>query len=131
MEINPEQDITIFKNTIIPMIHEMLYSSKYSHDIVFRGDREKDDILAGIFINDASSYSNTAKMYYLLNPDFEREEFDNLFNSFETYRGEILDNIRTKHSHQWTDIEYLKFAESAKLLANLLDMNTENLYKDL
>lgn len=126
-----EKELKDFKVDIIPMIHKTMSSAKESHDIAFGDNREMDDLLAGIFLNDATTHASTAHLYYLQNPDFGHYEFDDFFSSFDVYRDEILSNIRTKHSHQWTDIEYREFANSAKSLAELLDMNVEHIYKDL
>ena len=119
-----------FKSVIKPLIYECLSSAKDSHDIAFGDNREIDDLLAGIFLNDATSHINSAKIFYYQNPDFGHQEFDEFFNRYDIYRGEILDNIRTKHSHQWTDIEYRSFLEAAKPLADLIDLKIDHFYKE-
>lgn len=126
-----ETDLATFKENIVPMLHRAMASAKYAHDAAFGDDRAMDDLLAGILLNDATIQINTAYAYYLQNPDFQRNEFEDFFNKYNIFRGEILTNIRTKHSHQWTDIEYLEFARHAQHLADLLGMNADHFYKDL
>ena len=125
-----KMELDYFKSVIKPLIYDGLSSAKNSHDIAFGDNREIDDLLAGVFLNDATSHINSAKIFYIQNPDFGHYEFDDFFNKYDTYRGEILNNIRTKHSHQWTDIEYLSFLEAAKPLADLIDLKITHFYKE-
>lgn len=126
-----ESDITMFKDIIKPLLYTAMKSAKDAQEAAFGDERNMDDLLAGILLNDATSHVNTAYGYYIQNHDFQRQEFDEFFYQFNVFRREILNNIRTKHSHQWTDIEYRNFAEKAQSLAGLMDMNVDHLYEEL
>lgn len=131
-----DNEFKTFKTNISRMIYKVLSPAKYSHEIIFDDsdtlyEEKNKELMAGLFVNQATSYANTAKLYYLSFPDYERSEFDNFFNKFEIYKNEILTNIRTDHSHQWTDINYREFAKSTQTLADLLNMDVEHFYKDL
>lgn len=57
----------------------------------------------------------------------DRSEFTSLIHKFKVYNREVLNNVRTNHSHQWSDIEFRSFADSfleAGLLLSIADVDS-------
>lgn len=121
-----------FKEIAKGFVIDIITSVKNSHEKAFGDNRERDDLIAGIILNNAVSANNSLKILYYQNPNFEHYEFDKFFDSFDTYKHELLSNIRTDHSHQWTDIQFRSFIENAIPLTELLDMGiSDNLSKHI
>lgn len=99
----------------------MRYAIK-SHDVLFE---KKCDISVPLaYLNAAiSRFSSAEALYYAHYDILERGEAEDLFHRFEEYSNEFLTNVETKHSHQWTDIEFNKlydiFDSSAFAFENL------------
>ena len=115
-------DIKKFKEISRSFVIEIIYSAQDSHKAAFKEERERNDLIAGIMLSNAISTNNSMKGLYYQNPDFEHQEFEAFFAGFDIYKNELLTNIRTGHSHQWTDIEFRSFIEKAIPLTQLLDM---------
>lgn len=121
-----------FKEIAKSLVIDIITSVENSHEKAFGENREIDDLISGIILNNAVSANNSLKILYYQNPDFEHNEFDKFFASFDTYKCELLRNIRTDHSHQWTDIEFRSFIKNAIPLTELLDMGiSDNLSKHI
>lgn len=118
-------EIAKFKDISRKLLLDAIISARNSHKKAFGDNREHDDLTAGIWLNDATSSVNTLKSIYHQDPDNERNEFDEFFHSFSVYKSELLRNISSGHSHQWTDIEYNKMIKSAKPLADLIDLDID------
>lgn len=92
------------------------FSSKDAHELCFKEHNNKtNEILAGIRMSEAMSYISTAEAIYFENKNLvESLYFDELFFKFHVFKKEIINNIVTDHSHQWTNIEFLAFKEAFK-----------------
>lgn len=85
--------------------------AKRAHDAVFN---EHEGELAGVaYLQLALSKMSIAESVYHSHYDIlERDEVESIFNLFDTFANELITDFATKHSHQWTDIEYLHFKEA-------------------
>lgn len=84
--------------------HAMMYA-QYSHDYVF--DNTLDKYVAVSYLNIAAAkFAAAESLYYSRFEELQRGEAEDLFQLFDTYLRELLNNFRTGHSHQWTDIEF-------------------------
>lgn len=84
----------------------MLYA-KQAHDYIF--DESVDDMLAVSYLNIAvSKFSAAESLYYSRINELEERDTETLFHLFNVLARELMQNVRTNHSHQWTDIEYEK-----------------------
>lgn len=123
-------DIEKFQEISRAFIVDVLHSVEASHEKAFEGERERNDLIAGILLNNAISAANSLKTLYYQNPNFEHDEFEAFFNGFNVYKQELLRNIKTGHSHQWTDIEFRLFIEKAIPLTQLLNMDMSDKLSD-
>ncbi|MBU3171381.1 hypothetical protein [Clostridium estertheticum] len=98
-------------------ISHALRISEQAHDILFKDSQNKqNELIASTYINKAISLISTAKAIYISNiEELERTEVEDIFNRFDIYESEFLTNLSTDHSHQWTDIEFLKFKDSVEV----------------
>ena len=97
-------------------ISHALSISTQGHEILFKDSHNKqNELIASTYINKALSLISTAKAIYISNiEELEKPEIEDIFNSFDTFESEFLTNLSTDHSHQWTDIEFLKFKDSVE-----------------
>lgn len=119
-------DIENFQEIARAFVIDIIYSAEESHEKAFEGERERNDLIAGIMLNNAISANNSLKTLYYQNPNFEHLEFEEFFIGFDAYKRELLGNIRTNHNHQWTDIKFRLFIEKAIPLTQLLNMDMTN-----
>lgn len=76
-----------------------------SHETLFEDDCNISVSLA--YLNAAiSRFSSAEALYYAQFETLQRGEAEDLFHQFSVYANEFLNNVRTNHSHQWTDIEF-------------------------
>lgn len=122
-------EIDKFQEIARAFVIDIIYSAEESHEKAFEGERN--DLIAGIMLNNGISAANSLKTLYYQNPNFERYEFEEFFNGFDIYKRELLKNIKTGHSHQWTDIEFRSFIEKAIPLTELLDMKFSDKLKEM
>ncbi len=102
--MNSELLIKKFKKL---MCQGMLYA-KYAHDFIF--EETVDNEVAVSYLNVAVSKFSAAEALYCSQLDIlECHEAEELFCLFNTFMNELLNNVRTNHSHQWTSIEYENF----------------------
>lgn len=90
----------------------MRYAEK-SHDVLFNNEGAyKIPCVIG-YLNAANSNILTARsIYELIFNEGRSSDLENFFHQFETYHDEVMSNIETNHSHQWSDIEYLSLKKS-------------------
>lgn len=124
-------NIKEFQEIAKSFVIDIIYSAKESHEKAFEGERERNDLIAGIILNNAISANNSLKVLYYQNPSFEHTEFEEFFIGFDVYKRELLNNIRTNHSHQWTDIEFRSFIEKAIPLTQLLRMEFSDTLREM
>ena len=88
----------------------MHYAHK-AHDFIF--DSSVDDLIAVSYLNVAISKFSSAEAFYYSQFEFlKRQEAEDIFHLFDTFANELLSNVRTEHSHQWTDIEFERLREA-------------------
>jgi hypothetical protein len=98
----------IEKLTII--VRSAMFAVIKSHEIIFKEDKNNEIAIA--YLNLALSHLATAKAIYYSRYDvLERYEVDELFHLFDVYAEELLSNYAEDHSHQWTDIEFIRLKE--------------------
>lgn len=86
------------------MRRAMVYAEK-AHKFVF--DEKTDISIAMSYLNIAcSKFAAAESLYYSCYDVLERNEAEAIFHLFEVFMTEFLTNVRTDHSHQWTDIEF-------------------------
>lgn len=92
------------------LVKKGMFYASYANDFIF--DDSVDNTIAISYLNIAVSKFSAAEAFYYSNFDIlERDEAETIFAQFETFAREFLNNVRTDHSHQWTDIEYEKLKE--------------------
>ena len=101
-----EMDNKHKKDTLILAIRRGYEHSREAHDLLFKEDGELNVALA--YLNSAISSMNSAMAIQTCMDDKLRE-FEDIYHKFNVFSDEFLDNCATKHSHQWTDIEFLEF----------------------
>lgn len=92
------------------MIKLSLLTAKKSHDIIIT--ESPDSVVALAYLSKATSIMKSAEaLYYARFDVLARNEVEDIFTQFEVFSSEILDNVETNHSHQWTDIEFDRLIE--------------------
>ncbi len=105
-----DKELEYIENFKSLMRTAMRYAQK-AHDFIF--DNSVDDLIAVSYLNAAISKFSSAEAFYYSQLEFlERQEAEDIFRLFDTFANELLNNVRTKHSHQWTDIEFEKLKET-------------------
>ena len=100
------------------LILHAFYHAQYAHNEIF-SDRQNNPIIMGD-ISIATSYVNAARAVYICNEVLSRQEFDDFFNQHQFFAEEVMENIRTNHSHQWSDIHFNRLKEAYAPVASLL-----------
>lgn len=91
------------------MAYTAMCDASMAHELIFK-DKES---VAIAYLNSAiANFSALKALYYAKYDLFARPEFDKVFIKFDVFRREMLNNIRTNHSHQWTDIEFRNFKDA-------------------
>lgn len=107
MELSYELELIEKFKTLIR--HGMIYAQR-AHDYIF--DDETEDIIALQYLNVAASkFSAAEALYYSRYEELQHDEAEELFHLFDVFMSEVLTNVRTKHSHQWSDIEFIRLKE--------------------
>ena len=92
------------------MAREAMTDAQKAHDLIFQDSKET---IALAYLNSAiSKFSALKALYYARYEILCHPEFDNVFMKFRIFHQEMLNNVCKNHSHQWTDIEFLKFEEA-------------------
>lgn len=98
------------------------YNAQTAHSAIFKDDgsyQPDNPVIIG-YLAIANSYINAAKAVYICNTELSRQEFDDFFSEFSAFSDEVMSNIRTDHSHQWSNIHFTRFDESYQPVASLL-----------
>ena len=107
------------KQEIKIMILNGYYNARYAYSEI-NSKRQDNSIIIG-HLSIANSHINSARSVYVCNNnEFVRPEFDDFFHEFSAFSDEVLTNIRTDHSHQWSDIHYNRLEEKYQIIAPLL-----------
>lgn len=106
--------------------------ANYCHKTLFKSEMTDNDQTKNLnlmcslaYLTEAHTLFTTAKIFISENKDTLGcyLEFDNFIHQFFVFNKEVLDNIRTNHSHQWSDIEFRELAKAFRSLGNILDIN--------
>ena len=110
MEIeNFEQKKQILSNLLI----DGFDNANYSHKLLFKSelddekefDKQKDLMCALTYLNQAhASFTNAYTLH-----------------QFTEFNTEFLNNVRTNHSHQWSDIEFKRLVDFFEAASGLLN----------
>lgn len=98
--------IEVFKT----MVRKSHLDAKTAHDCIF--DEKSSTETALSYLNKAiSEHCCCESLYYSKFDELARYEYEEYSHQFETFSNELLRNVRTNHSHQWTDIEFERLNE--------------------
>lgn len=93
------------------LVRNAMFYAQKAHDFIF--DDSCENYVAGLYLNIAvSKFSSAEAMYYSCIDTLERGEAEEIFRLFDVFANEFFTNIRTKHSHQWTDIEFERLKDA-------------------
>ncbi|EOH80738.1 hypothetical protein [Enterococcus malodoratus] len=110
-----------------------------SHKILFQIESDDDlikklsDLTCALaYLTEAHSLYCDAEVFLKDNIETldDRPEFTSLIDKFKVYNREFLNNVRTNHSHQWTDIEFRAFADSFRDAGILLNIDGVHSFVD-
>lgn len=104
-----EMDDVYKREALILAIRRGYEHSHKAHELIFKEDVETSVALA--YLNSAISFMNSAMAIHTCIEDKLRE-FEDIYHKFNVFSNEFLDCCATKHRHQWTDIEFLRFKEA-------------------
>lgn len=114
------------KNFLSKLILDGFVSALYCHETLFKNEEQGLNV-ALAYLTEAHNYYLNAETFMVDNVELfdSRHEFEDLFHRFSVFNNEVLTNIRTNHSHQWSDIEYRAFVKSFKPVADLLNIDLD------
>lgn len=93
------------------LVRRAMSDAIHAHNFIF--DNDTDPLIATSYLNIAASKFAAAESLYYSQLEFlERSEAEEIFRLFDVFMTEFLNNVRTNHSHQWTDIEFQKLKET-------------------
>lgn len=115
MPDNLEQDFKV-------MIINGFKNANYAYEEIF-SDRKNESITIG-HLSIANSYISSAQAVYICNSILCHPNIDEFFDRFSILSDEVMDNIRTNHSHQWSSIQFRKFEDSYENLASHIGINS-------
>ncbi|MTN81034.1 hypothetical protein GMB34_07220 [Turicibacter sanguinis] len=107
------------------MITVLYFEAKKAHDYIFQEElpprlKQNQEIIAGILLNKAiASYNSLHSFYYCNIEDCKDERIEDTLFRFDCFANEVLTNISTDHSHQWSNIEFERFKKSALKLISI------------
>lgn len=109
------------KQMISIPIAKAFTNAKHAHDEIFK-ENPREHVITG-HLSIACSYLNSARSIYVCNLDtFERSDIDNFFHQFDVFIKEVMTNIRTDHSHQWSNIEFENLSEKYEVIKDLFNL---------
>ena len=107
------------------LIKDAALTSSISHKILAKdidsncskAESQRNETVVAAYINKAISLMSAAKAIYVSSIEtLERQELEDIFNKFDAFNSEFLNNFADKHSHQWTCIHYCKFRDAVEEL---------------
>ena len=96
------------------------FNAKEAHDAIFDESKPMEKSVVIGYLAISNSYTNAAKAVYICREELSHYEFDEFFNKFRTFSDEVMRNIRTNHSHQWSNIEFNALSDAYEPVASLL-----------
>jgi uncharacterized protein involved in tolerance to divalent cations len=95
------------------MVRLAMISARKANDCIFKSNISV--FVATAHLNKAISYMTAASsLYYSRYDILERQEFEEILHQFDVFSSELLENVETDHSHQWTSIEFDRLDEIFK-----------------
>ncbi|WP_312059340.1 hypothetical protein [Anaerotignum sp.] len=76
-----------------------------------KGNSEKNQLLACVYANKVLTYISSADTIYLMEDEIVSIELEQVLHQFKVFVDELIKNVGTDHSHQWTDIEYIRLVK--------------------
>lgn len=125
------------KDMLSQLVLNGFWAADYAHKTLFKSVFAEEQSITQekltcslAYLTEAHSTFLAIKIFVFENENLfgDRYEFQELLHQFTTFNNEVLTNVRTNHSHQWSDIEFRTFVEKFKDVAGLLEI--EN-YQDL
>lgn len=107
--MNIEIDDKYQRDALILAIRRGYDHSRKAHELIFKEDVETSIALA--YLNSAISSMNSAMAIHTCIED-KLGDFEDIYHKFNVFSNEFLDCCTTKHAHQWTDSEFLRFKEA-------------------
>lgn len=105
-----DAELKLIENFKTLVRRAMIYAER-AHNYIF--DDDIDPFVATSYLNIAAGkFSAAESLYYSQYECLERSEAEEIFRLFDTFLTEFLNNVRTNHSHQWTDIEFQRLKEA-------------------
>lgn len=93
----------IFKN----YVRSSFYDARYAHNCIF--DENCSTEIALSYLNKAiAEQCGCDSLYYAQYEYLCTSEYENYSHQFAIFSNEFLNNVRTNHSHQWTNLEFEK-----------------------
>jgi hypothetical protein len=132
-----DEIFTIKKEILGKLFLDGFISAHYSHKTLFESVFSKEHShklqVSLAYLNQAHTYFVNAEIYLSENISVfgERDELEDLIHRFSVFNKEVLDNVRTDHSHQWSDIEFRNFVDSFKTAASLLSIDKDSFWVKL
>lgn len=109
--MNVETDNKYKRDALILAIRRGYEHSRKAYDLIIKEDSEPNITLA--YLNSAISSMNSAMAIHTCIED-ELGDFEDILHKFNVFSDEFLNSCATKHSHQWTILEFSEFEEVYK-----------------
>lgn len=100
-----------FNSALKQSIQDAFYYSQEAYNALFH-DEEEDEKAAFAYLQLASAKMATARALYFARYDLVESDSEDLFQKFDTFANELIENYATSHSHQWTGFEFDDFKEA-------------------
>lgn len=99
-------------------------AARHCHNLIFSDEKKSEKInVALAYLNQANTFITNAKtIYRLISEEREKPDLDDFFHQFEVFNKEVLTNVRTNHSHQWSGIEFNRLKERYEDIKGLLNL---------
>lgn len=92
------------------LVRQAILYSKQAHDAVFTEKRNLPASLA--YLQRASAKMSAGEaLYWAQYEILARDETEKIFLQFDIFADELVENFATKHSQQWTDIQFIKLMD--------------------
>lgn len=86
------------------------YDAQNAHSCIFSKNYPIEIALA--YLNKAiSEHCCCDSLYYTKYEQLSEMEYENYSHQFDVFAREFLNNVKTNHSHQWTDLEFERLKE--------------------
>lgn len=118
-----------FKNVLSNLYFDGFRSAYNAHETLFSiefdtTDSRRQELISCSLAFLSEAYTTFQNIRILtITEDEDRSEFEDCYNQFSTFNNEMLNNVKTDHSHQWTDIEFLEFTRKFIEVKNLLQLD--------